>query len=343
MRLMILTLIFIAGLSPTARAADGMEVFGKIFGGVINEIERRDQRRRLRKQEQHAKPIAEACTQGNLTSCEVLLQIPNLNAEARAAIEQIKTTIDSLASACDRQDRVACATLLEHYPALSQELKELLPKVIAAIDRHQKFISDNFEKHQGLCNGGDIMACDEALAFAGLTPADREVLVQKRLVAVERQKNRKREIEQRAREMEERRQQHEREVAERRAAESTRPTIVSPSTQPPTKPTAQHRVAASTEQTPGSKLTERGQLIAAGVMILISGIVLVSAFAGPTTIKQRRATPKPVEPMPAAEANWAKAKPEPSADPPRATALTGHFPTDVRAVFAAMSQEASHV
>jgi hypothetical protein len=183
--------------APFARAQDGRQVLEGILGGVLTEIERRQQQRREKKLARQLEPLWTACAAGDVPACHAAAQFP-LNDQARAllhnnlqrAVAQ-REAYDRNSSACERGSVEGCDAALS-YP-FATDHDALANWRHAAIERQRQWReAENRDRERiaaviARCHAGDVASCDQALGSLALNADQLAQISARRAIILSRQ------------------------------------------------------------------------------------------------------------------------------------------------------------
>lgn len=144
-------------LVPTAaRAGDGRDILGTILQGIAGEIDRQQQRKSDKRTQRLIGQHLPRCGSGDIPSCDLLLGLPNLNPEGRAALWQLR--------------------------------EGLVVQQKAAFDAYSR-------NWQECARVRDPAPCDAALTYTNMSDGDRKVILTWRAQAKQHQEQAARERE----------------------------------------------------------------------------------------------------------------------------------------------------
>lgn len=162
--------MFASVLAPSAHAQTAVDIFGNILGLAAGEVERQEQQRQYAQQlEQHERSLWQACTQGDVTACQDRARY-RMSDKARRALEQThaKAIADRDAFSANHM-RCQHGTIAACDRALAYPYAWDVPKLQSW--RTAAHVSLELEKRRAIiarlkqnCDGGQLSACDEALA-----------------------------------------------------------------------------------------------------------------------------------------------------------------------------------
>lgn len=326
---------------PLSHARDGRDVFGQILGGILSEIDRQQTRG-----QGHRHPIFS----GYVLDCRGMSP-SNCRAASEVRVSLVGTTLQKCANgdlaACD--EAIGIQDLAAQPKAAVEQQRALLLQQRQAVD--QQFISQ-----WNLCiEKQDTAGCSAALRHPNLTVEDRGHLLNAQAVGLERQ--RRQEVERTWAEAQQRRrqqqvqqeliaQERERIAAEQKAAMELRQAEAQRRAELAEITVREQRAAleklmAETQQRAAEQSAEPQRVT--GIVVLLAAVGLVAGFhflgwgatigAFVLTVLAR---------MSAASGIVRDDPPPPTTTAPSPTFnLTGHFPTDVRAILAMNEPEVS--
>lgn len=158
-----LLLCTLATASSPVYAADPNQIFSTILGELGRQIERKQQKKQLRR----LRPLWEACANRDVDACDRAARFPNLTDEARSAIARMRHNAEIWPDyernfyACQKWDRAACQAALA-YPYLDDTDRSNLEAWKRVADQRHDAL-DAFRQNQRECHGGSLTACDAAI------------------------------------------------------------------------------------------------------------------------------------------------------------------------------------
>jgi hypothetical protein len=169
--------------APTAKAQDGRQVLEGILGGVLSELERRQQERRQKKLWRQLEPLWNACAAGDVSACEAAGRFP-LSDQARADLHENlhraiakRDAFDRNSYQCQHGNVEACDHALAYPFATNHQILHSWRH--AAVERERERREPEIHERQriaalvGRCHAGDLSSCDAALSSATLDADER--------------------------------------------------------------------------------------------------------------------------------------------------------------------------
>lgn len=334
LRLLTVAAVLLLVHVPQVHARDGRDVFGQILGGILGEIDRQQAQGHG-----HRHPLFS----GYILNCRGMS-----SRDCRAASEVRLSLVVATLQKCANGDSAACDEAIGIHDLAAQP-KAAVEQQRTLLSQQRQAFDQQFISHWNLCiEKQDAVGCSAALRHPNLSAEDRGHLLNAQTVGLERQ--RRQQVEQAWAEAQQRRRQQqaqqefiaqerertriaaEQKVAiERQQAEAQRRAELAEVTAREQK-AALAKLVAETQQRAAVQ-SEQTQRIT-GIVFLLAAVGLVAGFH----FFGWRATIGAFVPTVLARMSAASGIVRDDPPPPTTTApilafdLTGHFPTDVRAI-----------